>query len=414
MPPQIIEVPGQGQIEFPEGMSDADIGAAIKKMSPQKTAGGVANLLTGPDTMLALGSGALAGPASGFAGLAGAVLPGPEGQGADWASKVAQALSYKPRTQGGELLTKGAALPFELLHKGGVALGQKAQDAGASPGVATAIQTAAEVGPALLGPKAVGMAAPTVEAGAMGLMRSALKPPKASVLSGDADSAILTMLKDGTLPTKGGLEKMRSEIDALDNQITQAVANSNGSVPMANIGKLLQDKLNEVRKQANPNADMAAVRNAWMEFVNHPLLQNSNLIPVQLAQEMKRATYKALGERAYDKRQGAGPESEKTIARGLKEGVAAAVPEAAPINARMSELINASDILENRLAVSGNRNPVSFGALAPTTGKLLAWLIDRSDATKGLGANALYDMSRPRTQPGILEAILAEQQAQRK
>lgn len=33
--PQIIEVPGMGQVEFPDGMSDADIAAAIKRSMPQ-------------------------------------------------------------------------------------------------------------------------------------------------------------------------------------------------------------------------------------------------------------------------------------------------------------------------------------------------------------------------------------------
>lgn len=37
--PQIIEVPGQGQVEFPDGMSDEAIVSAIKGMSPAKPAG---------------------------------------------------------------------------------------------------------------------------------------------------------------------------------------------------------------------------------------------------------------------------------------------------------------------------------------------------------------------------------------
>lgn len=378
---------------------------------PPKAAGGAANLLTGPDAMAAFGSGMVAAPLSGLAGVAGAVLPGPEGQGADWQRRLAETLSFKPRTQGGELLTKAAAVPFDLLHKGAVALGQKAQDAGASPGVATAVQTGAELLPQALLPAGVKAIAPAAEAGAVSLMRSTLKPPKAAVLSGDADSAIMTMLRDGTMPTKSGLEKMRAEIDALDVQITDAVANSQGNVNKVAIGRLLQQKLDQVRKQANPNADMKAVRDAWIEFVDHPLLQRSNLIPVQLAQEMKRATYRELGKKAWDQQQTASAESQKTIARGLKEGVAAAVPEAVPINGRMSELINASDLLEGRLATSGNKNPVSFGALAHDNTGMLAWLLDRSEAGKGAAAQLLYKGSRPSGMPaGLLESILASEQ----
>lgn len=36
--PQIIEIPGMGHVEFPDGMSDDDIAAAIKKNSPQASA----------------------------------------------------------------------------------------------------------------------------------------------------------------------------------------------------------------------------------------------------------------------------------------------------------------------------------------------------------------------------------------
>src|SRR5260221_602904 len=38
-------------------------------------------------------------PLSGFAGIAGAVLPGPQGQGSNWVGKVQDALTYEPRTK---------------------------------------------------------------------------------------------------------------------------------------------------------------------------------------------------------------------------------------------------------------------------------------------------------------------------
>lgn len=412
---QIIDVPGQGQVEFPDGMADADIVAAIKKMSPSKAAGGAANLLTGPDAMAAFGSGMAAGPISGLGGLAGAVLPGPEGQGADWQRRIAETLSYKPRTQGGELLTKAAAVPFDLLHKGAVALGQKAQDAGASPGVATAVQTATEVLPTMLLPGAASkgggalVEAPYV--GAKSLMRQALNPPKKAVLGGEADSAILTMLKEGVLPTKGGLEKLRAEIDTVNDAIAQSVQGSNATVNKMAVAKVMQDRLDSIKKQVNPNADVALLQKSWLEFVNHPLLNNSNLMPVQLAQELKQGTYRAIGSKGYGELKTADIENQKALARGLKDEVARAVPGISELNARDSALIDASNVLENRLATTGNRG-LGVGALSPSGGNLLAWLVDHSDAAKGSLAQLLYKGSRPSGMPqGLLEGILASEQA---
>lgn len=383
--------------------------AGFKLDQPEPLMGGVAGQMLGvPDTMVALGSGMAAAPLSGVAGILGTILPGPAGQGADWTRKVGNALTYQPRTEMGAATTNLISLPFEALHKGAVSLGQKAQDAGAPPSVATGVQTAVEAIPAVL-PFGLRATKPALESGATSLMRQALKPTKGDVLTGKADSAIKTMLEDGTMPTKGGLEKMRAELDALDAEITQAVANSNGSVNKLAIGRLLSAELNKVRKQANPNAAIKDVRDAWVEFVNHPLLQNSNLIPVKLAQEMKRETYKALGNKAWDQQKTPSAEAQKVIARGLKEGVAAAVPEAAPINARMSNLINASDVLEGRLATSGNRG-LGMGALSPHSSNLIAWLLDHSDAGKGGLGNILYKASRQGAGPNNLSGLIMEAQ----
>lgn len=62
----------------------------------QKSYGGI-DALAGPETMLSAASNVAGMVASGFSGLAGAVLPGPEGQGADWAARTRQSLSYEPR-----------------------------------------------------------------------------------------------------------------------------------------------------------------------------------------------------------------------------------------------------------------------------------------------------------------------------
>lgn len=97
--------------------------------APKSTAQKAVELALAPnDAALALGSGMLAGPASGLAGIAGAVLPGPQGQGADWTRRTQEALSYQPRTPGGQAIVERAAAPFEALAKVGDRAGQAASD----------------------------------------------------------------------------------------------------------------------------------------------------------------------------------------------------------------------------------------------------------------------------------------------
>jgi hypothetical protein len=213
------------------------------------------------------------------------------------------------------------------------------------------------------------------------------------------------------MPTKGGLEKMRAEIDAVNDAIAQSIQGSNATVNKMAVGRVMQDRLDALKKQVNPDADVALLRKSWLEFVNHPLMNNSNLIPVQLAQELKQGTYRAIGSKGYGELKTADIENQKTLARGLKEEVARAVPGIAELNARDSALIDASNVLENRLATTGNRG-LGVGSLAPGTGQLMAWLIDHNDAAKGALAQLLYKGSRPSgIPPGMLEGILASEQA---
>lgn len=119
-----------------------------KSRAPKKELG-ASDVLFTPDAMASMGTGALAAPISGFAGMAGSLLPGPQGQGAAWQQKTQDALTYKPRTNLGQAVMDTASAPFELLHKGASKVGQVAQDKlGFEPAGAAAVQTAVETLPA--------------------------------------------------------------------------------------------------------------------------------------------------------------------------------------------------------------------------------------------------------------------------
>ena len=122
---------------------EAKASAPPKQIGPQ-------DLFAGPDIMAAAASGGIAAPLSGLAGVAGTLLPGPEGQGARFANKVNNALTYKPRTSIGEMAMGAISKPFEALHAGAVMAGETAQDKlGFEPAGATAVQTAIETLPSL-------------------------------------------------------------------------------------------------------------------------------------------------------------------------------------------------------------------------------------------------------------------------
>jgi hypothetical protein len=90
--------------------------------------------------------------ASGYAGLAGAVLPGPEGQGARWQQATQQALSHEP-SKPTEAALKVVSLPGELYTKH-VAKPIGEQGAKAGPLLGTLGETSAEAVPLLFGARA--------------------------------------------------------------------------------------------------------------------------------------------------------------------------------------------------------------------------------------------------------------------
>lgn len=102
---------------------------------------GAADVLFAPDAAASLASGMVSAPLSGLAGIAGAVLPGPAGQGADWQQKVQDATTYQPRTRLGQETVQATQAPFEALANVGQGAGNKVLDATGSPMLATAVDT---------------------------------------------------------------------------------------------------------------------------------------------------------------------------------------------------------------------------------------------------------------------------------
>ncbi len=292
---------------------------------------------------------------------------------------------------GGEKMTKGA---YDIGGKVTDIAGQ----IGAPPGVAAGAGFATNVGmqalPMLIGGGAAKGAAPAIESEARNLMQSALKPTLEQLRTGKAAKAIDTMLQEGINVSKGGIAKLRSKISDLYDEITQAIAGSPATVDKGKVARKLLGLFVRLEKHVTPQADVKTVEKAWKQFVSHPLLAGRQDMPVQLAQQMKQGTYKALGEKSYGELKGANVEAQKTLARGLKEGIAAAVPGIEGLNAYESKMLNALSVAERRVLQDANKNPMGLSILARNPEYFAVFMADRSTLFKSLVAKMLYRGSK--------------------
>lgn len=250
--------------------------------------------------------------------------------------------------------------------------------------------------------------APTASLGekpASWLMQSVVKPGQDDRLSGAADKAIKTMLDEGISGTRGGMDKAGNLVNKIHGQVETAVANSPAEVPLGPIGQKYLSQYEKALTQANPEADLGAVRDVWGQFVKSPLVGGQDSIPVPLAHLIKRGTQQAVGSKAYGEMGSSSTEAQKSIARYLREGVADAVPEVVAPLKREAALMNVLDVARNRALLNANSNPLSLGSLRIGDNPLstAAFLADKSALLKSLAARGLYQGGRPEyLMPGIL------------
>lgn len=359
--PQIIDVPGQGKVEFPDGMTDAQIVSAIRKnsMAPVEAPGFWDRM-----KMAAQSSSIAGGPLN---------MIGREGM--NQLNQLTDKLAY------------GVGGKVTDLLAGKV-----------SPEVAAGAGYAANLGTNLASAYALGNAgaaagSPLLEAGAKRTMQAAIKPGISDLMSGKASRAIDTLLKEDVSPSTEGLAKLQTEISRLNDEIAQNIKNSPAMINKAAVGQRLKDALDKFQLQVNPNSDTQAIKQAWLEFRNHPLLAGQTEFPVQLAQSLKQGTYQSLGDKAYGEVGSASTAGQKALARGLKEEIAKAVPAIAPLNARESDLLNAIKVSQRRALLDSNKNVLGLAPVAPNVGSMLTFLADRSPTMASYLARILYSNS---------------------
>jgi hypothetical protein len=132
------------------------------------------------EPVLNLGTSMIAGPAAGLAGIAGALLPGEQGQGARWTGNVQNALVYEPRTDAGKATTAAVTYPFRKLAEGADYVGGKAAQLTGSPAVGAVANTAIQSAPAVLLRAKPSGARPSAVRGRVDARESTPAPPPAA------------------------------------------------------------------------------------------------------------------------------------------------------------------------------------------------------------------------------------------
>lgn len=424
--PKRIDVPGFGIVEFPEGMSDAQIVSAIKanakEAAPQETktvsypleqpfrdfaygalrgAGSIGATILSPIDAVARKMGIensiigredrrqaitdatqmlRADPESNFygAGKLGAEMAGTAGVGGALGGVVG---SVAPRV--GQAMAAGgfaSNVPLPINMAGGSAAGM----AGASM-IDPTKESAAVGGIAAGALPVVGSAlSPFADWASRTLMQSALKPTIKQLKSGDAKVAVDTLLQEGISPTKGGVEKLRSLIDNKNQEIANVIQGSNATVNKFSALRPLSDTAQKFSKQVNPTTDLEAITKAGLDFLQHPSYPGPTM-PVQDAQALKQGTYRILSKK-YGQVGTADTEAQKAIARGLKNEIAAAVPAVDGLNSQEANLLRTLDVAERRALMELNKNPAGLSWLASSPATWAAFMADRSAAFKALAA----------------------------
>jgi hypothetical protein len=282
-------------------------------------------------------------------------------------------------------LTGGGGLANTL---GGAGMGALSAGSAAGTEAVTGSPTAGMIA-GLVTPAAAARVPAISENSARSLMQSAMKPSIRSLQNGDASRAITTALDDGINVTQGGADKLQRGISDQNRLVEKLIGESKATVDPSLAVDAMRGTYRRFSNQATPQGDLKALDTVLKEFQSNPALQGPSTIPVQLAQELKRGTQRAVSDR-YGEESTAAVEGQKAIARGLRQEISNAVPEVAPANAREASLINAHELIQRRAHIQGNRNPLGLTTLAHSPVATAIGLADRSELVKSLLARALH------------------------
>lgn len=190
------------------------------------------------------------------------------------------------------------------------------------------------------------------------LYESALKPPASWYSPEEAATIAKTGIEKGIPVSPDGVDKLGTLIEDANTKIKDTIAqNPNAPINKYAVASRLQQPAVKFAIQVNPEADLSAISQSGNEFLrNQP-----TTIPASQAQALKQGTYRALGEKSYGELQTASVESQKALARGLKEEIAKQFPEINDLNADEGRMINLYEALQRAVRRISNHQLIGLG-----------------------------------------------------
>jgi hypothetical protein len=256
---------------------------------------------------------------------------------------------------------------------------------------------------------------------AVGLYRNALKPPPGSMTAAESTAKVQTGL-DYSLPVSAsGVEKLGNLVDDYNTKIAAELQKYPDRTvdPNAIAARADQTKSNFAR-QVNPDQDVSAIEASKQEYLRKhgakaakpptydaqgPMdFPGAPAQPAQPysaieAQAEKQATYGILRKK-YGEQGSAVVESQKALARGAKEEIAAQFPEIDNLNKGESRLLDLGPVLERAVNRISNNHTIGIG------GPIAAGGIKAMSNSTGLAAAAgvmksIFDIPAIKSQVAI-------------
>ena len=202
--------------------------------------------------------------------------------------------------------------------------------------------------------------------GAERLYHSALKPTKA--VERKFPNVVRTGLDEGIVVTGGSMDDVAGLIDDINADIGTRIeqgAKAGQVIPIDDVIQRLDETKAFFGNSIGGSKYLDELDALAETFKKERLtMGEAKGIPVDKAQKLKQNTYNIL-RKAYGELKAAETEGKKAMARGLKEEIAARVPEIGKLNERESRLIGLENALADFARRHGNREV--FG-LAPGVG----------------------------------------------
>jgi hypothetical protein len=190
------------------------------------------------------------------------------------------------------------------------------------------------------------------------MYESAMKP-STTIPEATRAKMVQTGLENEIPVTKGGLDKLGDLVDDLNDKTARIIDQANQQGATVNkyaVASRLGNAYQRFATQVNPVSDLEAVSKSGNEFIeNQP-----NEIPAAQAQAMKQGTYTQLRGK-YGELGSATIESQKALARGIKEELINQFPELEGLGKQEGALLQLQPVLERAVNRISNHQIVGIG-----------------------------------------------------